>query len=180
MRELIGIGFPSVCVTRKPLYKIRTILNQFLYDPTFGNNRSNLTLIHMNMQQMATAVVAKVAVAAAAARGGSAQRMMTAVEQKLQPQHKLFNSRHLQDEIPDDVNTVSIGGTAFFDIDGNGQLDPDQEDGVINPISGTAISVLAELWSCDTGANLGYQRRKRTKNDDGSRAEAATTTQTFQ
>ena len=111
----------------------------------------------MNMQQMATAVVAKVAVAAAAARGGSAQRMMTAVEQKLQPQHKLFNSRHLQDEIPDDVNTVSIGGTAFFDIDGNGQLDPDQEDGVINPISGTAISVLAELWSCDTGANLGYQ-----------------------
>ncbi|KAL7454299.1 hypothetical protein ACHAWC_005946 [Mediolabrus comicus] len=78
-----------------------------------------------------------------------------------QPQHEQL-MRHLQeDDTMDNTssggNTISIGGTAFFDIDGNGKLDPGQGDGNINPITNTAISVLAELWSCDTGQNLGYQ-----------------------
>ncbi len=106
------------------------------------------------MKEIATAVaVAKVAVAAAATGGGGAQRMV-AVEHKLQPQHTLFNGRHLQEDASD-TNTISIGGTAFFDVDGNGWLDPDHGDGEINPISNATISVLAELWSCDTGQNLG-------------------------
>lgn len=79
-----------------------------------------------------------------------------------QPQHEQLG-RHLQDDNTMDNtssggNTISIGGTAFFDIDGNGELDPGQGDGGINPIDNvTPISVLAELWSCDTGQNLGYQ-----------------------
>jgi len=100
-------------------------------------------------------VVAKAAVAAAAATGGGTQRRMAVVNHEPQPQHKLFNGRHLQDAV--DTSTVSIGGTAFFDVNGNGQLNLDQGDGSINPISNTAISVLAELWSCDNGQNLGYQ-----------------------
>ena len=78
-----------------------------------------------------------------------------------QPQHEQLG-RHLQeDDTMDNTssgNTISIGGTAFFDVNGNGKLDPGQGDGDINPIDNvTPISVLAELWSCDTGQNLGYQ-----------------------
>ncbi len=93
------------------------------------------------MKQIVAAVLAKVAVAAAAGA-----RRIPVVKYDPQPQH-----RQLQDD------TVSIGGTAFFDVNGNGQLDVDQGDGSINPISNTGIIVVAELWSCDTGKNLGYQ-----------------------
>eukprot|EP00984_Skeletonema_dohrnii_P008905 scaffold3309_cov118-Skeletonema_dohrnii-CCMP3373.AAC.8 len=110
-----------------------------------------LTVYHTTMKQ----VVAKAAVAAAAATGGGTQRRMAVVNHEPQPQHKLFNGRHLQDAV--DTSTVSIGGTAFFDVNGNGELNLDQGDGSINPISNSAISVLAELWSCDNGQNLGYQ-----------------------
>ena len=106
------------------------------------------------MKQVVATAAAKAAVAAAAATGGGTQRMAV-VNHEPQPQHKLFNGRHLQDAV--DTSTVSIGGTAFFDVNGNGQLNLDQGDGSINPISNTAISVLAELWSCDNGQNLGYQ-----------------------
>eukprot|EP00985_Skeletonema_marinoi_P023578 scaffold15786_cov130-Skeletonema_marinoi.AAC.1 len=106
------------------------------------------------MKQVVATAAAKAAVAAAAATGGGTQRMAV-VNHEPQPQHKLFNDRHLQDAV--DTSTVSIGGAAFFDVNGNGQLNLDQGDGSINPISNTAISVLAELWSCDNGQNLGYQ-----------------------
>lgn len=107
------------------------------------------------MKQIVTAVVAKVAVAAAAVNSVGTRRIPTVIKYEPQPaQHRLLSDRLLQD---DASNTVSIGGTAFFDINGNGQLDVDQGDGSINPISNTAIIVVAELWSCDTGKNLGYQ-----------------------
>lgn len=97
--------------------------------------------------------IATVAVAAAAGVGA---RRTTAVQHVSQPQHKLFNARYLQVDATN-TNTVSIGGTAFFDVNGNGKLDLDQGDGNINPISNAEINVLAELWSCDSGQNLGYQ-----------------------
>ena len=104
------------------------------------------------MKQIATAIIAKAA-AAAAATGVAAINH----DAPQQPQHKIFTGRHLQVDADASAttNTVSIGGTAFFDINGNGKLD--QGDGNINPINSAGINVLTELWSCDTGQNLGYQ-----------------------
>ena len=67
------------------------------------------------MKQIVAAVVAKVAVAAAAVDSVDARRIPV-VKNEPQPQH-IFNDRHLQD---DASNTVSIGGTAFFDVNGYG------------------------------------------------------------
>ena len=72
------------------------------------------------MKQIVTAVVAKVAVAAAAVNSVGTRRIPTVIKYEPQPaQHRLLSDRLLQD---DASNTVSIGGTAFFDINGNGYL----------------------------------------------------------
>ena len=102
------------------------------------------------MKQIALAALVKLA--AAADSGGGTHRMVT-FSQETQPHHNIINDRILQVA----SNTVKIGGTAFFDINGDGRLDIDQGDGNINPISNTAINVMTELWSCENGQNLGYQ-----------------------
>ena len=102
------------------------------------------------MKQIALAALVKLA--AAADSGGGTHRMVTS-SQETQPHHNIINDRILQVA----SNTVKIGGTAFFDINGDGRLDIDQGDGNINPISNTAINVMTELWSCENGQNLGYQ-----------------------
>lgn len=144
-----GIGLWSMLAPENLSYKkTPTTKNEHLKQQT-----------SRTMKHATAFAVAKVAVAAAAtgggATGGGAQRLVAA-EQKLQPQHTLFNDRRLQEDASV-INTISIGGTAFFDVNGNGRRDPEHGDGDINPISNTTISVMTELWSCDTGLNIGYQ-----------------------
>ena len=112
-------------------------------------NIANDGAIKLTMKQIAALVAAATGVV-------GARRTAAVNDAPQQPQHKLFG-RHLQQVDAIDTNSVSIGGTAFFDVNGNGKLDVDQGDGNINPVSNAGINVLAELWSCDTGQNLGYQ-----------------------
>lgn len=111
----------------------------------------------MKVIAAAAAVTPIVCAAATATSGGASQGRREAVRMK-KPVHRQRDiGRHLQENNASDTGTVTISGSAFFDINGNGKLNADYGDGVINPISNTEIVVTAELWSCDNGKNLGYQ-----------------------